>query len=155
MPSQPLKPVPPPALTAAESRTLRCVAGWMIPPSAAHGVPGADDDAIFADIAASLDRDFDSVRQSIRQLDALAGGAFADRTADERQAIVQQFRDRYPALAAVLVAVVVRCYYRDDRVMRSLRMELRPPFPLGFEVENGDWSLLDPVRARGKIYRDA
>jgi hypothetical protein len=34
-------------------------------------------------------------------------------------------------------------------------MEPRPPFPEGFEVEEGDWSLLDPVRARPKLYRDA
>ncbi|MGH7054344.1 MAG: hypothetical protein ACREFK_16060 [Stellaceae bacterium] len=31
--------------------------------------------------------------------------------------------------------------------MRSLGMEPRPPYPKGFEVESGDWSLLDPVRA--------
>ncbi len=46
-------------------------------------------------------------------------------------------------------------YYRDDRVMRSLDMELRPPFPGGFTVEQGDWSLLDPVRSRPKLWRDA
>jgi len=28
-------------------------------------------------------------------------------------------------------------------------------FPKGFEVEQGDWSLLDPVLARPKLYRDA
>ena len=38
--------------------------------------------------------------------------------------------------------------------MRSLGMEPRPAFPKGFEVERGDWSLLDPVRARPKLYRD-
>ena len=39
--------------------------------------------------------------------------------------------------------------------MRSLGMEVRPPFPKGFQVEPGDWSLLDAVRSRPKIYRDA
>jgi hypothetical protein len=43
----------------------------------------------------------------------------------------------------------------DDRVMRSLGMEPRPPFPEGFEMGQGDWSLLDPVRARAKLYRDS
>ena len=37
--------------------------------------------------------------------------------------------------------------------MRSLDMEPRPPFPLGYTLEEGDWSLLDPVRARPKFYR--
>ena len=38
--------------------------------------------------------------------------------------------------------------------MRSLGMEPRPPVPKGFEVEQGVWSLLDPVRARPTLYRD-
>lgn len=37
--------------------------------------------------------------------------------------------------------------------MRSLGMEVRAPFPKGFDVEPGDWSLLDPVRARAPFYR--
>jgi hypothetical protein len=39
--------------------------------------------------------------------------------------------------------------------MRSLGMEARAPFPKGFEVPAGDYDLLDPVRARGPIWRDA
>jgi hypothetical protein len=39
--------------------------------------------------------------------------------------------------------------------MQSLGMEVRPPFPKGFEVEQGDWSLLDPVRVRQPFYRRA
>ena len=55
----------------------------------------------------------------------------------------------------VLHRVIPQCYHRDDRVMRAFGMEPRPPFPKGFEVEQGDWSLLDPVRARPKLYRPA
>jgi hypothetical protein len=56
---------------------------------------------------------------------------------------------------AALNRVIAQGYYRDDRVMRSLGMEVRAPFPKGFEVEQGDWSLLDPVRARPAFYRRA
>jgi len=38
-------------------------------------------------------------------------------------------------------------------VMLSLGQEPRPPFPKGHVVEQGDWSLLDPVRARPPMYR--
>ena len=48
----------------------------------------------------------------------------------------------------MLVRVVLQCYYRDDRVLRSLGLELRAPFPKGYMLEQGDWSLLDPVKAR-------
>jgi hypothetical protein len=38
--------------------------------------------------------------------------------------------------------------------MRSLGMEVRARFPDSFEVEQGDWSLLDPVCVRPKLYRE-
>jgi hypothetical protein len=47
------------------------------------------------------------------------------------------------------------CYYRDDRVMVSLGLEARPPFPKGHVLEQGDWSLLDSVRARKPFWRSA
>ena len=56
------------ALTENEMRSLRCVAGMMIPASAAHGVPGADDDTIFADIVDSIGRDMALVKQALQQL---------------------------------------------------------------------------------------
>ena len=149
-----------PSLSVDERRALRCLVALMIPASAEYGVPGADDDAIFSDILRSLGRDAQAVRQALRELDQCAtrssrGTAFADLPEHERATAAQRLRETRPALASVLVAVTTRCYYRDDRVMRSLGMEPRPPFPRGFEVEPGDWSLLEPVRARGRIYRDA
>ena len=41
-------------LTTAQLRDLRRLAGFMVPASAEYGVPGADDGAIFADIARSV-----------------------------------------------------------------------------------------------------
>jgi hypothetical protein len=57
--------------------------------------------------------------------------------------------------AATLVRVVLQCYYRDDRVLRSLGIELRAPFPKGHVLPDGDWSLLDPVKARPMSLRRA
>jgi hypothetical protein len=48
---------------------------------------------------------------------------------------------------------VLVCYYRDDRVMLSLGQEPRAPFPKGHTVEQGDWSLLEPVKRRAPFYR--
>ncbi len=142
-------------LTANETRSLRCVAGMMIPASAAHGVPGADDETIFADIVASVGLDRAMVKQALARLDALAGGVFADSDPVRRESAAAALREEGGAALTALTRVVVQCYYRDDRVMRSLGMEVRPPFPKGFEVEQGDWSLLDPVRTRAPFYRPA
>jgi hypothetical protein len=134
-------------------RDFRALAGAIIPPSAEYGVPGADDDRIFDDILRSLDRDLDDVRRALAHLAELAGGAFADLAPARRSEVAAAFRASGGAPLAALVRVVLLCYYRDDRVMRSLGFEPRPPFPRGHAVEQGDWSLLDPVRARPPMYR--
>jgi hypothetical protein len=141
-------------LTPAENRDLRCVAGVMIPASAEFGVPGADDATIFADIVGSLGRDLGDVRKALGGLAELAGGAFADLDAARREAVALSFRARGGAAAATLARVILQCYYRDDRVVRSLGLEPRPPFPKGHTLEQGDWALLDPVRGRPKMWRD-
>jgi hypothetical protein len=142
-------------LTPAESRDLRCIAGMMIPASTEFDVPGADEATIFADIVATMGRDTAHVREALGALTALAGGAFADLDAARRGAVVTAFRERGGGAAATLSRVILQCYYRDDRVLRSLGLEPRAPFPIGHTLEQGDWSLLDPVRKRPKMWRDA
>ena len=145
----------PETLTAAEQRALRLTAGMMIPASTAHGVPGADDDRIFADIVQSLGRDAGLVKDALADLDRHAGGAFADAGPDQREAAAARLREAGGPRLAALTRAIVQCYYRDDRVMRSLNMEVRAPFPKGFTLEQGDWSLLDAVRQRPKLWREA
>ncbi len=67
--------------------------------------------------------------------------------------MASEFRASGGAPAATLIRVVLQCYYRDDRVLRSLGLELRAPFPKGHPLEQGDWSLLDPVKARPSMWR--
>lgn len=141
-------------LSSAEMRDLCRIAGIMLPFSEEHGVPGADDPAIFDDILSSLGRDLGDVRSALRELAALAGSAFADLEAARAEAVADAFNAQASPAAAVLGRVVLQCYYRDDRVLISLGLEPRPPFPKGHELEQGDWSLLDAVRGRAQLWRD-
>jgi hypothetical protein len=143
------------SLSATELRDLQCIAGMIIPASTEFGVPGADDPIIFADIVKSLGRDQRDVQAAISSLSALAGGAFADQDASRRYAAAESFRTRGGQEVAALSRAILQCYYRDDRVVLSLGLEARPPFPKGHTLEQGDWSLLDPVRSRPKLWRDA
>ena len=140
-------------LTDAETRDLRALAGLMIPASSTHGVPGADDDLIFADILKSLERDTADAKTALQQLVTLSGGAFSDLTTERRGEVAARFKQEGGAPLFALNRVVRLCYYRDDRVMRSLGQEPRSPFPKGHVVEQGDWSLLDPVRKRPPMWR--
>jgi hypothetical protein len=141
-------------LSADQCRLLRCLAEMMVPASAEYGVPGAGYEAIFDDILRSLGRDTEHVIAMLRMVDGMAGGAFADLDPQRREAIAARLRETGGEALTYLTRIILQCYYRDGRVIQSLGMELRPPFPKGFEVEQGDWSLLDPVRARPKLYRD-
>jgi hypothetical protein len=141
-------------LTPAQRDDLRVIAGIIIPASAEFDVPGADDPAIQADIVATLGRDTALVREALDELARLAGQRpLASLDPGRRETVALELRAKGGAAVATLTRVVLQCYYRDDRVVRSLGLEPRPPYPKGHVLEDGDWSLLDPVRARQPMWR--
>lgn len=140
-------------LTPRQSDDLRAIAGVIIPASMEFDVPGADDPAIQADIVATLGRDAGLVREALDELARLAGAPLASLDPTRREAVGMELRAKGGAAVATLTRVVLQCYYRDDRVVRSLGLEPRPPFPKGHVLEDGDWSLLDPVRVRPPMWR--
>jgi len=142
------------SLSADEIRDLRAIAATMIPASAEHGVPGADDEAIFGDIVRSLGRDLPHVRTAIAAIGARTDNGFAAMGIDDREACIAAYHNSGGAAAATLGRVILGPYYRDDRVLRSIGHEPRAPFPKGNVLEQGDWSLLDVVRARPQFWRD-
>lgn len=118
------------------------IARLIIPASEALGLPGADDPAILEDILADAGENAGAVIAALAAFGRVGGGEGGEA-----------FRKDCPLEAALLQTMVVQCYYRDERVMRSLEMEPRAPFPKGYAIEQGDWSLLDPVRAMPPLYR--
>lgn len=144
-----------PTLTPRQRDDLRTIAAMIIPPSEEYRVPGADDDIIQADILSTLGRDTKQVAAALDHLAQLAGMPLADLEPAARDGVARQFRTSGGVAAATLVRVVLQCYYRDDRVLGSLGLELRAPFPKGHVLPDGDWSLLDPVKARGGSLRRA
>ena len=108
------------ALSRRQRDDLRAIAAMMIPASAEYDVPGADDAAIQAEILATLGRDAGPVVQALDQLAQLSGEPLAELDATRREAVAKEFRAAGGAAVATLVRVVLQCYYRDDRVLRSL-----------------------------------
>jgi hypothetical protein len=141
-------------LNPAQRNDLRALAALMLPASAEFSVPGADDSRILEDIVSTLDRDISDVREALQNLAELSCGTFAELDDAHRSKIAQTFLATSGKAVATLSRVVLQCYYRDDRVLRSLALEPRPPFPLGHELEQGDWALLDAVRGRTPMWRD-
>ena len=142
------------ALTAAQRETLRALLGTIVPPSADGRMPGAGEmPALLRDIAGAVPK----LREHLATVDSEAvaqfGVAFAALDEARRVSLLDEMCQRDPALQQVIVETVT-CYYQQDRVLEALGMEARPPFPKGYSVDAGDLSLLNPVIARGRIYRD-
>jgi hypothetical protein len=141
-------------LSAAETDALRAIAGTMIPADPGRGLPGADDPAILADIARSIGRDGERVRTALAEIAKRANGAFAALDRARREALINEWYAGGAAAATALGRAVLGAYYRDDRVLQAVGHEARAPFPKGHMVEQGDWSLLDPVKRRAAFWRD-
>lgn len=140
-------------MTPQQTEDLRIVAGMIVPASEEYGVPGADDPAIQADIIATLGRDAAHVEQALDLAAGFAGGRLAALDDAGREALAARLQAEGGAPVATLARVVLGCYYRDDRVLLSLGLEARAPFPKGYALEQGDWSLLEPVKAMKPFWR--
>ncbi|MPZ31676.1 MAG: hypothetical protein GEV13_11885 [Rhodospirillales bacterium] len=141
-------------LSATEFDSLRDIAGAMIPADANLGAPGADDPAILDDIVKSVGRDLPLIRQALAEIAAKSSGAFAGLDRDKREALINGYYAGGGAAIVALGRVILSAYYRDDRVLLSLKHEARAPFPKGYTLEQGDWSLLEAVRKRPPLWRD-
>ncbi len=83
--------------------------------------------------------------------EGLAG--FANLPDDRKDEVLRQVESGLPEFFASLVKQTYNGYYTNATVLELLGPEVRPPQPLGHDVEPGDLSLLEDVRKRGRAYR--
>ncbi|MCX7141222.1 MAG: gluconate 2-dehydrogenase subunit 3 family protein [Proteobacteria bacterium] len=138
---------------------LDIVLNMIVPPSADARMPGAAEVGVPAYLAAEAPDALPVLRQELDELDRRSherwARGFAELEEVERKTLVGEIRAQAPSFMNRLAMETMACYYQHDRVLAGLGREARPPYPKGYQVASGDLSLLDPVRARGKIYRDA
>ncbi len=146
-------------LTDDQLRCLSILLDMIIPPDPTSGMPGAGE-LDFVGYVSEFARDrIDAIQTELDLLNQEAGNQyqrnFFDLEQRDRDALVDRLRSTNEQFAQTISVQTMACYYQDDRVVAALGMEARPPFPKGNEVKPGDLSLLDPVRQREQIYRDA
>ena len=93
------------------------------------------------------------ISSAIILLQELSGADYCELSEAEADHVTQQFYGNKTVPVTTLLSLLAQCYYRDDRVLEAIGLEPRAPYPKGYEVENGDWELLEPVKSRGPIYR--
>lgn len=135
---------------------LAALAALMIP--AENELPSAADSAIFAAVVAGLVRQPGQVDAGLGLLTSMAkerfSAPFPSLNSADKLELVATLRSELPAFMTLFESTVAAAYYRDDRVLRSLDLPARAPFPEGHAVTPTDWSLLDPVRQRPPFYRN-
>lgn len=141
--------------TIDDRQVLQKVAGLVIPASSEHNIPGADDDDIFARILVLCVPEAGHIQPLLRAFCDLAtkrhDAAFEELDKDDQ---VNLLKDSASAgFLQMMIHFTATCYYQDGRVLESIDLKSTPPFPGGHEVEQGDWSLLDPVKAREPFYK--
>ena len=145
-------------LNSDQQRTFVAILDMIIPASDDGRFPSAADMDVLGYIAKTDRQLLDTVRTELDRLNAVSEDlyrvVFGDAGETHRQGLLDEIRGTEPQFLDPLALQTVTLYYQDDRVMEAIGMEARPPFPKGYEVVAGDLSLLDPVRARGQVYRD-
>ncbi len=78
---------------------------------------------------------------------------FADLPDDSKDEVLRQVESGMPEFFVSLVKQTYNGYYTNATVLELLGPEVRPPQPLGHDVEPGDLNLLEDVRKRARAYR--
>ena len=87
-------------------------------------------------------------------LASLASRGFSVCSKAEKLARLQALAQEAPAVFQALLVPAYGAYYTHPSVVEMLGLPPRPPFPKGYDVPPTDFSLLDPVRRRARLYRD-
>jgi hypothetical protein len=134
---------------------LNALLDYMIPADETRGLPAGSQAQIervlpsqvsmesLIDLASKLN---DLVNQQSVHLSALGADWFWQ--------LVQSHRQDVDPILQEIGKWLLMAYYTDPRVRDAIGVGARAPFPVGYVVHEGNLDLLEPVFARGPIYRN-
>jgi gluconate 2-dehydrogenase subunit 3-like protein len=147
--------------TPDEERMLTSLLDAIIPGTADGRLPGAGSLGLVRHIARMVEGTpmlRPVVAYGLSTLDDLARkrapAGWQALSADDRTAVLKQFTAEDQFFLPAFLFLAYSGYYTDPRIVEALGLEPRPPHPAGYAMEADDLSILDPVRRRGKMYRD-
>ena len=135
-----------------ELKLMRHLAGAALPGDTNMDLPAADDELIF-------NRLLHKATPRATRLSQLIAACNVNADADETELkascaeLIDQWVPGGRDLLSRLLPLLLQAYYEDERVQQIYQRRPGPPFPEGYEVTQGDWSLLDEVRDRPPLYR--
>lgn len=144
-------------LTELHRQTLDAVLEVIVPADPARALPSAGEVGVLGYLQTHAGDYWQQLGIDLDRLDESAFRQFAQNfwqlSIAERARVAHLMRNGDPGFLRRLALEAVTCYYQDDRVMLALGLEPRAPAPKGYEAYAGDFSLVEPVVARGEIWR--
>lgn len=81
------------------------------------------------------------------------GQGFVELENNERLVAINACKLSDVRLFTAFVTHVLRAYYTDPQVLSRIGAGAVPPFPDGNSLNSDDWTILEAVYLRGRIYR--
>jgi hypothetical protein len=138
---------------ADELGTLSSLLDEVLPPRDDGRLPGAGALGL-ADAVDHATRGLPLRPVIAAALASLAAAGFSSGSRPEKLARLQALAQEAPAVFQALLAHAYGAYYTHSEVVEAIGLPPHPPFPKGYDVPATDFSLLDPVRRRAKLYRE-
>ena len=150
-------------LSASRIAVLAAIQDRLIPPDgplpgagaagAARRVDGlvAERPEWQADLLSALD----AVERAARDAHQPPAGGFLDLDPAARDAALLRVEGEQPDLFRRLLRLTYSAYYTDFEVLLAAGYAAELPLPRGYPLDPFDPARLDPVRRRGKRWRDA
>jgi len=149
-------------LSAEQENMVRALLDEVIPPSRDGRLPGAGGLGLVEHVARTV-RQTPMLRPVVEYgLTAIAEQAASRHpdgwgalSRDQRSELLLTFAAGDQFFLPAFLFLAYSGYYQHARVVEALGLEARAPHPEGYAMEPFDLTLLDAVRRRGKMYRDA
>jgi len=140
----------------ATLETLAAVLDTLVPPSADGRMPGAGAIGLASGVSERLGPGAPLIESGLAALDGKAGAAgFAALAPEARAEVLRAYETEQPGFVQLLCFQTYTLYYQTAEAVEGLGLDPRPLFPRGFDLEQGDLSLLDGVRERTRLFREA
>ena len=138
---------------------MRCVLDRIIPPNGE--LPGAGELGLVGYIDQIIGRSTDLKQMfgnALSQIEIISNSCFMkdfERLIEEQQVeVLCQLEKHEPKVMEALVRYAYYGYYSNPRILDYVKVGSKPPQPTGYHVEPDDFTLLDKVKNRGRIYRE-
>ena len=145
-------------LSDIENRNLIALLDVIIPANEARGLPSAAE-LNFLEYLEEFGADqISTIKEELEELNKAAldktQSPFFDLEKDKQQKLCALLRDKNHRFARTILVQILNCYYQDSRVLNAWGRKAGAQFPGGNKVPQDDLTMLDPVRKRGKIFRE-